>query len=230
MNDSRIYTVVFALKNSKEFSSRDALLLAHQIRANWDPEKQLRIICINDKVKKETELTDLTFVPANTDWPRWWIKMNAVEPEFIEKYGPFLLLDLDTAVVGDLSKIFPLESENNYITLEDFYRKGVAATALVYVPKDNEKLKKIWKAWIVSPARNMAAHKLKGDMGFMASIAMPDEFFQERDSRIYSFKPRPSWLKEIPDEAIVICFHGKPRIWDAALTVDWVREYIEGIC
>ena len=48
---------------------------------------------------------------------------------------------------------------------------------------------------------------------------------------ITTFKPlngkrRGEWRTKFPVQSAVVCFHGKPRIPEAALTVEWVKEYI----
>jgi hypothetical protein len=213
--------VVLIYKKGGDFRISDVVLLATNLAKRSD----VHVYCFTDAIIQSYELIDLTLIPLPTAWDGWWSKLNLFSPE-LENLRPFLFMDLDTAVVGSIDSLVVEIDQTKLITLEDFYRKGVLASGVMWIPKDSEKVKKVWENWIVNPKANIS--RFKGDMQFIGSIIAADEFFQNFTLKIGSFKPiaGKGWLKELPAEKSVICFHGQPRIPKAAETVEWVHKYM----
>ena len=93
------------------------------------------------------------------------------------------------------------------------------------------KIEKIWHEWIRHPEAHMKTHN-KGDMWFIGAVVETDLYWQDITERVSSFKPRGTngkieWLDILPENKSIVCFHGKPRIKEAASIVDWVAKYIE---
>ena len=210
--------VVLCYKTGGDFRFSDVELLTHNIRKNWGGE--LRIFVLTDTTNKIIELNEYTLLPVTNNWPGWWVKMNLFSPE-MEKYRPFLYIDLDTAIVGSLDEIVP-ESKDQFITLEDFYQPYKLASGMMWIPANSDKIKKIWNEWSKDPHRII--RKYRGDQEFIRSVTKQDTFWQSLTRKVFSFKPRAGWLKTLPEGAVVVCFHGKPRIRNA--NVDWVNKYI----
>jgi len=172
----------------------------------------------------EYDLGNIHIIPLINDWPKWWSRMTLYSPE-MEKYRPFLYIDLDTAVIQSLENIFELVKDSSmFIPLEDFYQKGQLATGLAWIPANSDKIKGIWKAWLkqgVGPKRMDY---------FLRSVVKPDMFWQQLTHTIYDFKPKGTRvLSQIPEDANIICFHGKPRIFQAAeafISLQWVKNYV----
>jgi len=62
---------------------------------------------------------------------------------------------------------------------------------------------------------------------YLWSIVKPDAFWQNLTNTIQDFKPhRHELLEELPENTDLVCFHGKPRIFDAQ-AVSWVKSYVE---
>jgi hypothetical protein len=138
----------------------------------------------------------------------------------------FLYVDLDTAVIQSLEKIFDLIREpEKFITLEDFWQKDQLATALVWFPKDCEKVRKVWNDWI----KIGFATSWRMDY-FLRKVVKPDLYWQQLTSAIYDFKPKTKMVLDvIPEDAIMVCFHGKPRIYqvvESSLSLRWVNQYV----
>jgi hypothetical protein len=138
----------------------------------------------------------------------------------MEQYKPFLYVDLDTAVVNTIENIFDLIIDTTkYITLEDFWQKGQIATGLVWFPKDCEKTKKVYNRFTFPRGNRMDV--------FIRTICTADLFWQQLTNTIYDFKPKANKLLSIlPKEANLVCFHGKPRIFEAT-NIEWVKQYVE---
>ena len=211
-------TIILVLKTGGDFTYSDVSLLARKVKGS-------QVKCLMEVDEVYDLKHNLQLLPFHGTWKGWWSKMNLFAPE-LEQYRPYLYLDLDTAVVGNLHGILPPAGyEDKFITLEDFYQKERLASGMMWIPKGSRKIGEIWNQWIKSPESHM--NRYRGDQDFLRAVTQADEFWQNITNKITTFKPRKQgWLQELPDEKSVICFHGKPRIPKAADSIEWVNNYI----
>ena len=133
------------LRRSNEFTFKDVVLIVRHILDKWQSKEKPRIICLWDG--GYYDLGNIELIPLNNDYQGTWSRMMLYSSE-MEKYRPFLYIDLDTAVIESLENIFELvKDESKFITLEDFYQKGELATGLAWIPADSEKVNHIWKSY-----------------------------------------------------------------------------------
>jgi hypothetical protein len=217
MSDQK--TIVLVLKDGNGFSFKDVELIVRHIHKKWKSDVKPRILCLWSRATVEYDLGRVYLIPLKNDQPGTWARIELYSPD-MEKYRPFLYVDLDTAIIQSLENIFDLvKNPWNFITLEDFYQKEQLATGLVWFPPENKGIQRVWEAF-----------KKTGVTGkrmdyFLRKYIVPDIFWQQLTSTIIDFKPKSNELLErIPIKANLICFHGKPRIFDAP--VDWVKNYI----
>lgn len=220
---------MLVLKTGGDFKLKDVQLLATNILRPYVKNKDLQapnIYCITDLVNKLTKLKDVTLLPLEYDWPGWWSKMNLFSPA-LEQYRPFLYMDLDSAVVGDIATIMPgKDRENEPIILSDFYFPERQGSALMWIPKSSDEICSIWTKWINNPKRHIG--KYRGDQNFIYSTEIFKTTWQSFiPNRISSFKPiRGTRLSRLIPGLVLVCFHGIPRVWEAAESVEWVRQYV----
>ena len=222
MNDLR-HTIVLVLKNGKGFGFRDVELISRHIHGKWKAITRPRIICLWDKIVEPCDIGNIEFIPLTNNWPGTWSRMILYSPQ-MEKYKPFLYIDLDTAIIGSLENIFELVDGSKFITLEDFWQKRHLATGLVWFPANSKKTAHVWEMW-----KGNTGGKNRMD-SFLRKHVAPDLFWQQLTTTIYDAKPQHSGIiMEVPNYANLICFHGKPRIFDiaeASISIDWVKEYV----
>jgi len=224
MNES--VNIVLVLRTGGDFSMSDVLLLANQLYS-VNGDLQVNVYCLTDVVSSSIELKTVTLMPLSNKWNGWWAKMNLFSPELMD-LRPFLYLDLDTVVLESLSSIIPNEVyRKGLIMLRDFYQMKVPASGIMWIPSDeeNEKVAKVWMKWIANAKIHM--RRYRGDQQFIGSVVQPDYFWQDIIDGIVSFKPNRKYLSALTGEENIICFHGKPRIWEAAKSVKWVNDYIK---
>jgi glycosyltransferase involved in cell wall biosynthesis len=218
-------TIVLVLKSGGDFAFRDVELIARHINGKWRSEVKPRIICLWDKITKSVNMGMVEFIPLTNDLKGTWARMQCYSPE-MEQYRPFLYVDLDTAVIQSLENIFELiENPDMFILLEDFYQKGQLATGLVWFPANHEGIKKVWEN-----RDNITTGSWRMDY-FLRQHIKPDTYWQRLTNTIYDFKPQPKGiLSELPKDADLVCFHGKPRIFqcaEASISLAWVKQYVE---
>lgn len=216
-------TVVLVLRQGGDFHFSDVELLAYHINKNWNGE--LQTICIMDTINRVVSMeNNLTLIPMEYIWNGWWCKMNIFSPS-MEKYRPFVYMDLDTAVVGSLNSIFPVENQEQFVTLENVYFPGRIGSGLMWLPKNNDKIKTIWNTWIKNPSE--CAKNPGGDQSFIENLVKVDSYFEK--VQISSFKPLPRqhWLVNLDSRLKIVYFHGYPRIPEAAKRTEWVKKYLQ---
>ena len=210
-------TVVLVLRSGKDFKFDDVYLIVNKIVSKWKNGKP-RIICIWDKCEESYSIGRVEFIPMTNNYPGTWSRMQLYSPE-MEQYRPFLYVDLDTVLIESLEFVFDLvKNETEFITLEDFWQPGLLATGLVWFPAKSEKITKVWQAW-----QNNKTFGFRMDY-FLRKFVQADRYWQELTDKIVDFKPKYNGvLTEKPKHGIV-CFHGKPRIFQC--DIQWVKDYV----
>ncbi len=216
-------TIVLVLRSGGDFHFRDIELISRHIFGKWKGKTKPHIICLWDKVKDNCILNGIEFIKLKNNWPGSWARMELFSPE-MEKYRPFLYIDLDTAIINSLENIFDLIPDTSmFITLEDFWQKGELAGGLMWIPAKSEKIKVIWDKWDGNVTGKRMDH-------FLRKVIKPDIFWQQITHTIYDFKPAYNILLiDLPKDADLVCFHGKPRIFSAAessISIGWVKKYV----
>lgn len=219
-------TILLVLKNSKDFTFYDVELIVRHIHGKWVSEERPRIICLWDKVSEPVDLGYMELLPLRNSWPGTWSRMQLYSPE-MEQYRPYLYVDLDTAVIDSLEEVFKLVVDPRmFISLEDFWQKGQLATGLAWIPANSDKITKVWNAWMQNP--NATSFRMDY---FLRKVITADAYWQQLTNRIYDFKPKGTRvLPYLPQDALLVCFHGKPRIREvvnSSITIDWVVQYVE---
>jgi hypothetical protein len=213
-------TIVLVLRSGGDYKFRDVELIVWHILNKWESVEKPRIILLWDKASSNYNLGNLEIIPLKTDLPGTWSRMVLYSPE-MDQYRPFLYLDLDTAIIQSVEKIFALVTDfNQFIVLEDLWQgAGKIATPVVWFPANSNKTKRVWDM------RNTLVPGFRMDY-FLRRVTTADNYWQRLTSSIRDFKPGQTLLmKEIPDNTNLVCFHGKPRIFDA-FYIKWVKDYI----
>ncbi len=210
-------TIVLVLRSGGDFSMRDVELIVRHIQGLWQSPVRPRIICLSDQATQHYDLGSFELMPLQNSHPGTWSRIALYSPQ-MEKYRPFLYIDLDTAIIQSVEKIFDLvEDETQFITLEDFWQPTLLATGLVWFPAESEKVQDVWEHFVSGLGSRMDR--------YIRRVVSADVFWQDLTDTIYDFKPRSKELRTALDpKTTLVCFHGKPRIFDA--DVQWVKQYI----
>lgn len=217
-------TIVLVLKSGGDFGFQDVNLIGTQILLKWKSSIKPKIVCFWDQIKETIDLGNIEYRPINNDYKGVWSRFMLYGPE-VEDLKPFLYLDLDTAIIQSLENIFELvyEKEDKWIVLEDFWQKNQLATGLVWFPKNCKKTLEIYNKY-VSDGKSYT-----GRMDYyLRTVSKEDLFWQQLTSTVYNFKPKNisgKYLVDLPKNANLVCFHGKPRIPQADF-VPWVNKYL----
>lgn len=219
------YNIALVLRSGGDFGIDDVNLLTKNILKYWKGDVPPNIFCFNNLISSKIETKTFTMIPLpNPQWVGWWSKMNLFSPD-LKDYRPFLFMDLDTMVVGDLSKDFFPEDEEALITLENICQKNGIGSGFMQVP-NSPKINEVWGIWAKQPMKHARIHR--GDQDFIQYVTKQDAFWQKLTKRINTAKPRLRMRTEKPKGLDVIYFHGYPRIPEAAKKYEWVKDYVDG--
>ena len=186
--------IVLILKSGGDFAFRDADLLASRISQWYTEEQRPKVYCYTDIVRSQSVFKHITLLPhPNPEWGGWWSKMILFSPE-LESLRPFLYLDLDSAVVGQMNSVLPCPKPDDFVMLKDFHAPTRPASGMMWIPANSKKIALVWKLWCGNPLG--IAKQFRGDQDFIRSTTRPDSFWQDlAKDKVFSFKPtRQQWL------------------------------------
>jgi len=145
-------------------------------------------------------------IPLVYAWPGWWAKLELFAP-WVE--GDLLYFDLDTTVLH----LPPIP--NRSAVLRDFTRPETIGSGMMFLNAEDRAA--VWDAFVADPARHMAECRTParwGDQGFITPF-FKDALRWQDFARVYSYKVH--CRQRVPQDAEVVCFHGKPRPWEVSL-------------
>lgn len=156
-------------------------------------------------------------IPLAHGWPGWWAKLEIMRP-FAEGgvAGRMFYLDLDTMIVGTIDD---LASELRTTILADFYFPSRPASGLMMLTEEARAM--VWRDFQGSAERRMAASQRLGDGAVIGQVLQNSERWQAiHPGRVVSYKSSRVYQDGVPEDAAIVCFHGRPRpkeiAWDLA--------------
>jgi hypothetical protein len=191
--------ILCVLRSGGDYCPEHVLRLQAQLAAVGETD----FACLSDVLIEGVET-----IPLRYDWPGWWAKLELFRPDL---RGDFLFLDLDMSIVGPIREI----GERGVLSImRDVYRPGGLQSSIMFLPEHVRG--HIWQEWSRSPEGWRARYRNGGDQAFL------ERFWLRKAKRlqdmipgaIVSFKADDVQGRGIPENARVICFHGKPRPWE----------------
>lgn len=183
-------TPACVLRSGGDFSPPHVQWLARQVSG---------LVCLSD-----VDVPGVRTIKLEHDWPGWWAKMEMFGPSL---QGDVLMIDLDTVVMS-----IP-EMPSQTTVLRDFSEPSVMGSGFMFVTAQDRA--RVWEAWLTDPERHMrenARWPKWGDQGFLQDL-IGDSLKWQDIAPVYSYKAH--CRSGLPADAKVVCFHGKPRPWDA---------------
>lgn len=148
-------------------------------------------------------------IPLEHDWPGWWSKV-----ELFKLSGPVLFLDLDTAIVGDLSDIAVHAMCSRFTMLRDFYAPGHFGSGVM--AWGGEPPAGLYGSFTLNPEAMIRAKRARmGDQAFIEETykGVIDGWQDILPGQIVSYKVHcPGGV--VPWSARIVCLHGKPKFRD----------------
>lgn len=185
-------TIVTVLRSGGDYKPKHVMAIA-EMCARLMPEH--RFVCMADcDVSCET-------IRLQTDWPRWWPKIEMFR-EF--KDQPTIYIDLDTILFKPIR--FDIKP-GEFWMLRDFGKPEPASGIMAWYGD----FSRIYDAMPPRP------NPEDWDQRHIAKFVNP-RYIQD-EMPVYSYKKHCKSM--VPENAVAVCFHGKPRPWQAG---GWVSD------
>ena len=209
-------TILCVLKSGGDFN------ISHVERLKQMVEKNITLphnfVCltdfnINPVICESIQLSD--------NLKGWWSKVELFRKE-LTKTERNIYFDLDTVITGNLDSMIKIDED--FIGLKIFYGK------------DKKQLNSSFMSWrndgsfdfIYSMFGAEHIAQFRGDQDYVAWRILNQKksfkHWQDLVSGIYSYKTDCKG-KGLPEDAKLVCFHGKPRPQDAS--DEWVKSAIQ---
>jgi len=207
--------IVTVLRSGGDYNENHVRWLHRQLPDTYEK------ICLTD-----LDIPDIKTVKLRTDFPGWWSKIELFNPDLID--DDIFYVDLDIVVLGDISE---LTDQNELMMLEDFFSDTMYNSAMMYIPKAEKN--KVWETFNRFPEQFMRRYKKGGDQEFISRILPHANNWQKKfPGKLFSYKKHivkkskkyklSSGNGQLPADARIIFFHGKPRPWNCG--EKWVPE------
>lgn len=240
-------TVACVLRSGGDFDAEDVRRLAQGVQRHMTVP--YRFVCLTDAltdvtwqrsswVRREQNSLALDTEPLRSDWPGWWAKMEL----FNLSDDVVLCFDLDTVIVGSLQPLIEdVRRSRGLCMLRSFLNPNLLQSG-VLAWRDECR----WPLWIFPPAqdngtpwsfvRRRGHHELRsgsrvyrGDgewlHGAVHKCHRPVRPLQDMTPGIYSYKVNVQPTGKLPDDARIICFHGRPRPKELGAGASWLKEH-----
>jgi hypothetical protein len=144
-------------------------------------------------------------IPLKYDWPGWWSKLELFRPD-IE--GDLLYFDLDTVVRGNLDDILAVD---RLTICRDFFKPHGVQSCMMFLPAAERA--DVWRHWRPELIQEYK-RKGVGDQAFLESLWLgkAQRWQDVVPGQVVSYKAHCK-NKGVPEDARVICYHGRPRPW-----------------
>lgn len=176
-----------------------------------------RFVCLSD-VDVPCEC-----IPLVHGWPGWWAKM-----ELFELLGPLLYFDLDTIITGKINQLaeWIVQSEKSLLMLRGFYRQDRCSGILGWSGDVSRIFHRFYKEHINGSGFKQKPNKtyaFAGQQHFRGDQEWLTHYLKNVDNQlsvtmaqdvmpgIYSYKVDVRQTDKVPNDAKIICFHGRPR-------------------
>lgn len=154
---------------------------------------------------------DCSSIALEDDLPGWWSKI-----ELFRIPGPVVYFDLDTTIVGNLDPLFSavLAARQRMFMLNCFNPRNLYGRYASGVMGWNGDFRFVYDDFNLNHM-----HMYRGDQFYIATALstrdIEPDYIQSQIKGIYSFKRHCQ--DGVPDDASIVCFHGKPRPRDLGL-------------
>lgn len=212
------FSIFCVLKSGGDYTVDNVVVLRNMVKRGI--RKDVSFYVLTDLLDVP-ELGDCRIIPLKDNLPGWWSKIELFRPDICEA-DRIIYFDLDTVITGSIDGLANLPSGFFY-GLQPWNPKNrangmVASGMMVWEPKKYQ--------FIYKDFNYIMVDKYQGDQQYITDSLEKHGYkwrpIQNDFSGIYSFKR--NCRNGLPKDAKIVCFHGKPRPFQA-LDIPWVRRH-----
>ncbi len=151
-------------------------------------------------------------IALERNWPGWWSKIELFRPGLFRT--PVLYFDLDVMIVGQIDDLC---TSAGFVMCEDFYRPTSSNSSVMSFAGG---LPHIYERFLANPSKYQQIYDRQrpggriGDQAFIEDhAAVSIKHFLA--GHVVSYKRHVRPFGDIPENARVVAFHGRPKPPDA---------------
>lgn len=182
-----------------------------------------------EAVKPWDDFTTLTN-PSGTKNPSCYRRLRAFHPDIAETFGQrFVSLDLDCVITNDLTPLW--DRPEDFVIWGDTNPRTAYNCSMFLLTSGARA--QVWNTFDpkTSPAQSRAAGCFGSDQGWVSFCLGPKETRWTKADGVYSYRNelmnRPEFVRNPPDDARAIFFHGPGDPWQAQIQArhPWVKRH-----
>lgn len=238
-------TIACVLRTGGDFSAEDVRRLAEGVQQHMD--EPYRFVCLTDDVvavawqgtrwaRNSSNHLNLEAADLRTDWPGWWAKIEMFR--LIDDV--VICFDLDTVIVGPLAPLVDaVRRTQGLCMIRSFYQPTCLQSGILawcgdcrwplraFLPAQSGSSGWSFVHNRANPALKVGGRLFRGDGEWLADAATRCGHgatpLQDVVGGLYSYK---SDIRDrgLPDDAAVVCFHGRPRPRDVTPRPEWLQR------
>lgn len=215
------FTVVCVLKSGRIYNEEWVYRLRHGVERYAG--RKVRFVCLSD-----VEIPGVETIKLIQEWPKYWSKIELFRKDLFD--GPVLYIDLDSIVVGDVSRIMSVR-HNFTMTHEwakgsdsDAFQSSVMAWdgdySFIYKMFKNDPkhyIKAFNSAGYKKDHNGESKYRNIGDQGFIPiaikaagkDVLSFRNYFSENIVSSYKYA---KCEEAPPSDAVIVTFHGKSKM------------------
>lgn len=216
------------------FTSSHVNALARMVLKNYS--KKHRFICVTDDpigiepwietIPLDSKWADIPN-PSLSKGPSCYRRLAMFKEDAAKQFGSrFVSLDLDCIVTGNLEPLLDIDEE--FAIWGDTSRRNKYNGSLILMTAGARP--KVWREFdpVKSPQATKRAGMLGSDQAWIAYCLGPKEKVFNKEDGVYSFRNHiENKLKELPENARIVFFHGTRNPWDDDVKKEygWVSKH-----
>ena len=191
-------------------------------------------ICLTDMpegLDPEIRALPMPKVPEITvkpDRPNCFRRLWAFSAEASDVIGPrFLSLDLDVVITADITPL--VCRPDQFVMYGDTARRTTYNGSLLLMTAGSRR--QVWDQFkgAASYRETQRLGMIGSDQAWISHVLGPGESVFTRSDGVYSFRNEIArrWPRDLPTNARIVVFHGKPDPWQASVQRDfpWIKDH-----
>jgi len=167
------------------------------------------------------DIEGIVRIPLKHNWPGWWSKMELFS--FAPK-NRIVFFDLDTIIIKNIDALCQIHMPDGFAMIHDVGRPASLASGIMSWDADLRFLYNCTKniTNFIRPDGRLYMEQEFIEKWCNPMLIPTTIQFQFKGIVSYKYNCTP---QNLPDEATIVCFHGKPRPREAMETSSWLKNY-----
>lgn len=235
MDENPVVTIACVLKSGGDYTSEYVEHLRNAVTQTFSCKHDF--VCLSDIAIRELQTTDIHArqMWLRHDLPSWWSKL-----EFFRLSGPVITFDLDLVPVNDCTELCNIAVNLEYgtiVMLGGLRREPWNSSIMIWNGNYEWMLRRFLSDYdFAKHIVNNRGHHLEinqtffhGDQEYIVPTLQQRKIqmtkLQDVFIGVYSYKDNIRDKQDLPRDAKIVCFHGKPRPHKLPLMPQWMQQY-----